>query len=96
MINLHESKGPGRIELATVGFAANHASVARHVTDCSTQLKFKTLLANSGVPDQTPRSAMFRPDLYCLHVHVPNVCPIKRMQGLYGLKCMTMRKSFFN
>ena len=33
MINLHESMGPCRDELATPGSAVRRASVARHITD---------------------------------------------------------------
>ena len=36
MINLCESIGLGRIELATPGSAVRHASVARHITGCAT------------------------------------------------------------
>ena len=35
IINLHESMGPGGIELATPGSAVRLASVARNVTDCA-------------------------------------------------------------
>ena len=37
MINLPESIGPGRVELAIPGSAVRYASVARHVTDCATR-----------------------------------------------------------
>ena len=37
MINLHESMGPDRDQLATPGSAVRHASVARHVTNCATR-----------------------------------------------------------